>query len=1028
MALQMLAAALASVVLMLMGAGFWCSRTQAEGIGQSSYENIAVAGVIVGALILLVASPIASAYSRRQTGLFRKLFEAERQKRETQERFRTILYSIGDAVITTDLESGVCTMNPMAEQLTGWTEAEAQGKPLDAVFRIVNQDTRVAVENPVATVLRSGRVVSLANHTVLIARDGTERSIADSAAPIRGGAGAMSGVVLVVSDVTEQYRVREALRRSEHDYRMLFEGILEGFALHEIICDGSGQPVDYRFLSINPAFEEMTGLCAAKAIGRTVREILPEIETTWIERYGRVALTGEPVRFEEYSGPLKRHFEVSAFRPQPNQFAVMFQDITARKAAEFRIARLSQLYAALSQCNQAIVHSTSVVELLPQICRDAVQFGGMKMAWIGLVDEDTGTIHPVASCGSGTDYLDGVRISVTIGEDSGRGPIGTSIRENQPFWCHDFLSDPRTAPWHERGAHYGWGAAAALPLCLKGKAVGALTLFSDKAEAFDEEMRKLLVEMAYDLSFALDHFANEDERKRAEEAVRRSEARLNFALETARTGAWELDLQDHTAYRTAIHDRIFGYETLLPNWTYEMFLEHVLPEDRPNVDRAFREATASQTNWNFECRIRRADGEVRWILAAGVHERNSEGKPVRMSGIVQDLTERKRMEEKLLQTERMESIGRLAAGVAHDLNNILTPILFSAEMLRTMKESEPCGGLIDTIEECARRGANVVNQVLTFARGAEGERTTLQLNRLIDEMERIMHETFPREIAVTCSIPPDLWPVAGNPTQVHQVLLNLCINSRDAMPNGGSLLISGENKEIDASFAATVPDATAGRYAMLAISDSGTGIPREIVGKIFDPFFTTKEIGKGTGLGLSTVIGIVRNHGGFVTVESAERLGSTFKVFLPAESGGTAKPKDALPIEAHRSGGEKILVVDDEVFVARVTSMALEHSGYRVLTATDGSEALALFEKHASEIQVVLTDVMMPGMDGVSLSRALKAIDPQVKIIASTGRTTETLQNELRALGIEAILHKPYDSKKLLETLRKAIVSDRRSG
>ena len=389
--------------------------------------------------------------------------------------------------------------------------------------------------------------------------------------------------------------------------------------------------------------------------------------------------------------------------------------------------------------------------------------------------------------------------------------------------------------------------------------------------------------------------------------------------------------------------------------------------------------------------------------------------------LVRDITERKQFEEKLMQTERLESIGRLASGVAHDLNNIITPIILSAEMLRTAEEPEIRETLLSSIEECAQRGAAVVNQVLTFARGHRGERKQLQLTSSVAEIDAFVRQTFPKNLAITSSIPANIWPVKGDPTQLHQVLLNLCINARDAMPEGGTLHLSVENAEIDHAFAAMVPDAKAGDYAVIAISDTGTGIPREIITKIFDPFFTTKEIGKGTGLGLSTVIGIVHSHEGFITVDSKKDQGTTFKVFLPRDTAGMPQQMDLPSTGRLPVGGATILLVDDEAFITKAIAMVLENSGYKVLIATNGNEALALYKEHAEEIDIVLTDVMMPGMNGVDLARSLKAIDLRIKILVSTGHASEANQTELRALGVDAILHKPYDAKKLVATLHQAI-------
>ena len=455
---------------------------------------------------------------------------AEEALRENEESLSITLNSIGDAVIAADPCGRITRMNPAAERLTGWGFSEAAGRPMNEVFVILNARTLEPAEDPVQKVCASGATVDLANDTILVSRDGKRYQIADSAAPIRDSSGAIRGVVLVFSDVTERYEAIEALRRREQDYRLLFEGMLEGFALHEILCDESGRPVDYRFLSINPAFEKITGCRASDTVGRTVREILPEIEEEWIERYGHVALTGEAVHFESHSSPLGRDFQVTAYRPKEGQFAVVFEDITERKAAEARVARLSQLYSALSQCNQAIVRSTSTGELLPMICRNVVDFGGMKMAWVGLLEEATGVVCPVASHGEGLEFLDGIRVALDPLSPFGSGLAGTAVRESRPVWCQDFLNDPSTCPSHAQGGRSDWKSGAALPLRRGRKTIGALTMFSDKVNAFDADARTLLEEMAEDISFAFDSFANEAERKRMQEALSESEETMRLIV------------------------------------------------------------------------------------------------------------------------------------------------------------------------------------------------------------------------------------------------------------------------------------------------------------------------------------------------------------------------------------------------------------------------------------------------------------------------------------------------------------------
>jgi len=325
------------------------------------------------------------------------------------------------------------------------------------------------------------------------------------------------------------------------------------------------------------------------------------------------------------------------------------------------------------------------------------------------------------------------------------------------------------------------------------------------------------------------------------------------------------------------------------------------------------------------------------------------------------------------------------------------------------------------IEESAQRGTDIVKQVLTFARGIEGERVALQPRHLIKQMQEIAAETFPRSIQIRTAAPKTLWTVIGDSTQVHQILLNLCINGRDAMPDGGSLLISAENVDVGECDAAMHPDAKAGRYVMISVADSGMGISANIIDKIFDPFFTTKDVGKGTGLGLSTVIGIVKSHGGFVKVYSEAGKGSTFKVYLPASPGEAVeeqvKERPALPL----GNGELVLLADDEAAVRNVTETMLKRNGYNVIVAMDGVEALSIYAQRMHEIRIVLTDVMMPLLDGTKLTRALKKMNKDVAIIAATGQADEARQSELKQLGINSILLKPYRTDKLLGALHEII-------
>ncbi|HXT40198.1 MAG TPA: PAS domain S-box protein [Candidatus Angelobacter sp.] len=390
-------------------------------------------------------------------------------------------------------------------------------------------------------------------------------------------------------------------------------------------------------------------------------------------------------------------------------------------------------------------------------------------------------------------------------------------------------------------------------------------------------------------------------------------------------------------------------------------------------------------------------------------------------GMGVDLSERKKLEAQFLRAQRLESIGTLASGIAHDLNNILAPILMAEQLLSLKEQDAESRGFLAMIAGSAQRGAEVVKQVLTFARGVEGERVLVQPRHLVREVEKIARETFPRAISVKTNLAPDLWPVTGDATQLHQVLLNLCVNARDAMPDGGTLSLAGSNLNLGDDHLFPGPGVKAGAFVVLEVEDTGTGIPANIVDKIFDPFFTTKEQGKGTGLGLSTVVGIVKSHGGFVNVASEVGKGTKFGIFLPATSGSGTKSSDGGPAALPSGRGELVLVVDDEESIRDVTRNLLSRHGYEVLVASDGTEAVALVAQLPGRISLILTDIMMPFMDGVALIRAVRKLDPRIKVVASSGLGQADKMAELKNLSVKTFLAKPYTAENLLVTLQELL-------
>jgi len=436
---------------------------------------------------------------------------------------------------------------------------------------------------------------------------------------------------------------------------------------------------------------------------------------------------------------------------------------------------------------------------------------------------------------------------------------------------------------------------------------------------------------------------------------------------------------------------------------------------------AARQSVIKNGEWKGEIHQTRRDGaeiivESRWTLV-----RDERGTPTSILVINTDVTEKKRMEAQFLRAQRMESIGTLAGGIAHDLNNVLSPILMAIDMLQLKATDEASKKWFEVLRANAQRGGDMVRQVLSFARGVEGEHVALHPKHLIKEIVKILRETLPKSIEINFKIPDDLWIISADATQMHQVLMNLCVNARDAMPEGGSISIKAENIVVDENYARMHLEAKPGRFVVISVTDTGPGMAPEIQSRIFEPFFTTKEMSKGTGLGLSTALTIVKSHGGFINVYSELHKGTQFSLYLPALDIPGAPDFAAAQTDLPLGQGELILVVDDEESIREITRGTLETFGYSVLTASDGTEALAIYADRKNEIAVVLTDMVMPFMDGPVTIRALQRMNPDVRIIAASGLGTGQRAGEGTLEGVAVFLNKPYTAEKLLKTLSKVL-------
>jgi len=515
-------------------------------------------------------------------------------------------------------------------------------------------------------------------------------------------------------------------------------------------------------------------------------------------------------------------------------------------------------------------------------------------------------------------------------------------------------------------------------------------------------------------------FTDITERKQAEEALRAQEQQLDLITNSLPGPVFRVDRDLRLLFVNRGFERWFqkSQKEIAGQPVGEVVGEALAREFAPFALQALAGEMVT-----FESHFRNASGEEYFGQSVFVPDRAPDGAVRGFIGLVLDATERvraemarKAMEEQVLRAQRLESVGRLAGGIAHDLNNILSPVMLGTALLRETLPSPEANDTLLAMEISARRGADIIRQLLAFSRGASGDRGPVQLGAVVREMCAIIRETFPKNIVTRTEIPRESWTINGNATELHQVLMNLCVNAKDAMPSGGTLTITLENIDLGKKDARALPGLSAGPHVLLCVADTGMGIPEENLDRIFDPFFTTKDPGRGTGLGLSTVLGIVKGHGGIVHVSSRPEAGTRFRIYLPAVNRPAATTEiRALPLPQGR--GETILLVDDETTVRTVTRRVLEKHNYRVMEAGNGREALALHVRHRADIAAVISDMVMPVMDGPTFIREIRKANCAVPVIAVSGHLHGVdLPAEERA-QIQLILPKPYVAGDLLRAL-----------
>lgn len=691
-----------------------------------------------------------------------------------------------------------------------------------------------------------------------------------------------------------------------------------------------------------------------------------------------------------------------------------FQDITERHQQDAERERQQRRLALLADISRRLVLSDSPGAILSGIFNDLSRELQVDIYANYMVSAEGDKLLLESSGG----------LTEPQRRDFAELPFGVSLcglvaqrREHLVFADLPTVSVPQAAGIIELGVR----AYAGFPLLTGNRLIGTISFGSRRLQRYTADDVSLM-------RTVVDQVAAAVERSRLLAALRTGEERFRQVVESIQEVFWMTDVEkQRVLYISPGFEAIWGRSCGSVYASMAVWKNSIHAEDRERVIEAARTRQVAGT-YHETYRIIRPDGAIRWVRDRAFPVKDHNGLVQRVVGVAEDITERKDLEKQFLHAQRMEAIGTLASGVAHDLNNILAPMLMVAGILK-LRENVPAKDLelLAIIENSGQRGAGIIRQLLAFSRGLSGDRVTLQPKHLVHEMTKIMGETFPRNIAIVESTPTDLWMVEADATQLHQVIMNLCVNARDAMPAGGTLTVEGCNLTLPAG-AETSLDAAArpGPYVRLQVRDTGTGIAPEIISRIFDPFFTTKGVGKGTGLGLSTVLGIVKSHGGFLKVLSEPGRGSIFQVYLPAveERAAPVRRDSSSPLPGGK--GEEILIVDDEASIREAAGSLLERHGYRVRVAGSGEDAMKVFLEHQATLRLVLTDIMMPGMDGLALIRALRVLDPAIPIVATSGLDQSQNAAEFSALGVGQTLAKPFASAELLKAVGGNLASSAR--
>jgi two-component system, cell cycle sensor histidine kinase and response regulator CckA len=791
----------------------------------------------------------------------------------------------------------------------------------------------------------------------------------------------------------EETQKLKGAEKKLRDSEALYHSLVENLPQNVYRSDVSG-----RFTFVNSQFCRFMGKPAEQIIGLTFSDLCPTAIAHQFVRNDRKVIESDSIleSVEELSSSEREGRFIKLIRSplhddhhQNIGLQGIFWDITKHKLAETRIRNLNQLLHSIRRINGLMVRERDPDKLLNDACRILVQTRGYELVWIGYVNAESMRVFPAVWAGrKGADYLN--NISITWDESPyGRGPIGNAIRNLAPSVINNITTDPAFAPWRDAAIECGYGSVAAFPLLRGKQALGAMAVYFDRPEAFDSEEIDLLGELAVDLSFALQSIANEEQRKQAEEkliiqgrTLIESEMRYRDLFENANEIIYTLDLKGRFTSLNKIGRQTIGFDSeQIMGQNIDKF---VAPEYMFDMQEILHRTISGESLPPAELVIINQGG-LRITIEVSNRLIMLDEKPVGVQGIARDLTERNLLQRQLLQAQKMEAVGRLAGGVAHDFNNLLTIIIGNSDLLmESVPESEQAYDDIDQIRKAGLRAADLTSKLLAFSRMQILQPRVLNLNVLIHESSKLLGRLIGEDIELIVRADPGLGCIKADATQMEQIIMNMAVNAKDAMAKGGKFTIETANVELDENFVTRHPGSHRGRFIMMSAADTGTGMDMETKSHIFEPFFTTKEEGKGTGLGLAMVYGIVKQSGGYITVESEPGCGATFMIYLPQVD---EDPMTEISQECGKSDGiETILLVEDMDEVRALAQRALRKRGYTVLEASDGLSALRIAEQYLSPIHLLITDLIMPGgINGRELADRLQIAHSGIKVLLISG-------------------------------------------